>query len=85
MCIIPDVGSRASPDAARINTADREACYAGLQNTCSCRKPTYVIQMRNILFIAAAVVAIAVLAMLVWNAPKRPGADPTEPTAAQTE
>ncbi|WP_276316412.1 hypothetical protein [Mesorhizobium tianshanense] len=41
--------------------------------------------MRNILFIAAAVVAIAVLAMLVWNAPKRPGADPTEPTAAQTE
>jgi hypothetical protein len=37
------------------------------------------------MFIAAAVVAIAVLAMLVWNAPKRPGADLTEPTATQTE
>jgi hypothetical protein len=41
--------------------------------------------MRNILSIAAAVVAIAVLAMLVWNAPKRPGVDLNEPTTAQTE
>ncbi|MET3580667.1 hypothetical protein ABID19_003706 [Mesorhizobium robiniae] len=41
--------------------------------------------MRKTLFVAAAVVAMAVLAMLVWNAPKRPGADLTEPTAAQTE
>ncbi|WP_292396066.1 hypothetical protein [Mesorhizobium sp.] len=41
--------------------------------------------MRKMLFIAAAVVAIVVLAMLVWSAPKRPGADLTEPTAAQTE
>ncbi|QIA23692.1 MULTISPECIES: hypothetical protein [unclassified Mesorhizobium] len=45
----------------------------------------YVTQMRKILFITAAVVAMAVLAMLVWDAPKRPGADPTEPTAAQAE
>ncbi|WP_258117308.1 hypothetical protein [Mesorhizobium onobrychidis] len=41
--------------------------------------------MRKILFIAAAVIAMAVLAMLVWDAPKRPGAASTEPTAAQTE
>ncbi|WP_292310352.1 hypothetical protein [Mesorhizobium sp.] len=41
--------------------------------------------MRKILFITAAVVAMAVLAMLDWDAPKRSGADPTEPTAAQTE
>jgi hypothetical protein len=41
--------------------------------------------MRKTLFIAAAVVAMSVLAMLIWNAPKRPGADLTEPTAAQME
>jgi uncharacterized protein YoxC len=41
--------------------------------------------MRRILFIAAAVVAIAVLAILVWKAPKQLGANLTEPIAAQTE
>ncbi|WP_281032979.1 MULTISPECIES: hypothetical protein [unclassified Mesorhizobium] len=41
--------------------------------------------MRKMLFIAAAVVAMAVIAILVWSAPKQPGADLTEPTAAQTE
>jgi len=41
--------------------------------------------MRKILFIAAAILSMTVVAVLVWNAPKRPGVDMTEISAAQTE
>ncbi|WP_352523811.1 MULTISPECIES: hypothetical protein [unclassified Mesorhizobium] len=37
------------------------------------------------LFIALAVIAMAIIVVLIWNAPKRPGVDPTETSAAQTE
>jgi hypothetical protein len=41
--------------------------------------------MSKILFVATAVVAIAVIATLVLIAPKRPGVDPAETSAVQTE
>jgi hypothetical protein len=41
--------------------------------------------MRRILFIAAAVAAMAVVATLVLTAPKRQGADPAETSAVQME
>jgi hypothetical protein len=41
--------------------------------------------MSKILFIAATVVAIAVVATLVLTAPKQPGVDPAETSAVQTE
>ena len=41
--------------------------------------------MGKILFIAAAILSMAVVAALVWNAPKRPGVEMTETSAVQTE
>jgi hypothetical protein len=41
--------------------------------------------MGRMLCIAAALAAMAVVATLVWNAPKQPGIDPTETSAVQTE
>jgi hypothetical protein len=41
--------------------------------------------MRKILFIAAAILSMTVVAVLVWNAPKRPGVDMTDSSAVQTE